>query len=744
MKKTLCVVIASLFMWACSSNETATPHQISISSIPMGTMAVCSVPNPSMASLALGSSMYVKALDSMSVSKDLDRGLHLYDILSGGKTSDRELIIALAPVKARELSCLFISRLDPAETISAVTAGDTTISTRSYEGRDIHTLSVPSGQLHYYHHMGMTIASMDALYIEQSLLQTTSGINMAKDKEFVKAYDRIASSDEVAVAFSPSSVADFMSKQMGFDDVKLATGLSPWVSVDVEMDSVSVKLNGVFCASDSIRTYAKVLASQKPHPLTLDSYFPSSTYAYTYLGINDWEAYMQQYALYLKSSAQYHQYNVSLQRYDSLFKCPSVEFFTPWAGEGVAIVRSADGKYSTDEDIVVSRIIDIEAAYDALDKIKDPAEASPDPYRSHRIVKINPRYSTIFAELISPALGKKGVKYAACLQDVMIAAASLTQLKMAIEDIENNTTLTRSSLYVSSKDNMATPTAMMTMVRADLMVKEMGALVKEKRKTFPIRLSEVESYIWKHGTMLTPLRYNFVQVSPTGGIPFFNFYGLWSTDAPREAVKAWTYMMGAAPAVKTIPFPNHKTGRIDVLCMDTDGYVYLLSHTGTLYWKKKLPAASKGDIRIVDLYKNRKWQMAFTAGDKFYVIDRNGNPVTAADKVSSAKKAATIAPTARVTSTNTIEISKAGKTINVKTPHSPVSEALYLRSKDIIVYALSTGQIYAMKSTGEEIPGFPIAGTQFFTAEDFAKNGTLDIVTTSSQGAVTMHRIPLK
>jgi hypothetical protein len=49
-----------------------------------------------------------------------------------------------------------------------------------------------------------------------------------------------------------------------------------------------------------------------------------------------------------------------------------------------------------------------------------------------------------------------------------------------------------------------------------------------------------------------------------------------------------------------------------------------------------------------------------------------------------------------------------------------------------------------MKSTGEEIPGFPIAGTQFFTAEDFAKNDTLDIVTTSSQGAVTMHRIPLK
>ena len=396
MKKTLCVVIASLFMWACSSNEIATPHQISISSIPMGTMAVCSVPNPSMATLAVGECMYIKALDSMSVAKGLDKGLHLYDVLSGGKIGDRELIIALAPVKAKELSCLFISRLEPTETISAVVSSDTIISTRSYEGRDIHTLAVPSGELHYYHHMGMTIASMDPLYIEQSLLQTTSGINMSKDKEFVKAYDRIASSDEVSVAFSPSSVADFMSKQMGFDDIKLASGLSPWVSVDVELDSVSVKVGGIFCASDSIRTYAKVLSSQKERPFKLDSYFPSSTYAYTYLGISDWEGYMQQYALYLKSSAQYHQYNVSLQRYDSLFKRPSAEFFTPWAGEGTAIVRSAAGKYSPDEDIVLFSITDLEAAYDALDEIKDPVEASPDPYRSHRIVKINPRYSTIF------------------------------------------------------------------------------------------------------------------------------------------------------------------------------------------------------------------------------------------------------------------------------------------------------------------------------------------------------------
>ena len=136
--------------------------------------------------------------------------------------------------------------------------------------------------------------------------------------------------------------------------------------------------------------------------------------------------------------------------------------------------------------------------------------------------------------------------------------------------------------------------------------------------------------------------------------------------------------------------------------------------------------------------------MAFTAGDKFYVIDRNGNPVTARDKVDAAKKAAPVAPTARVTSTTTVEISKAGKKVSVKTAHSPLVDAIYLRSKDIIVYSTSTGKIYAMKSTGEEIPGFPIPAAEYFTAEDFAKKGTLDIVTTSSQGAVTMHHIPLK
>lgn len=744
MKKTLCAVIVSIMLWACSSSEVKTPHEISIASIPTGSMLVINVPDPMAVGAAIDQCMYLKALDSLDIAKSIEKGAHLFSVLSGGMTDTRSMVIAVAPVKAKELSCIYISRLSPTETIAAATQNDTTITTRSYEGKDIHTLKVPSGELHYYHYMGMTIASMDALYIEQSLLQITSGINMTTDEAFVKAYDRIAQSDSPAIAICPAPFADYMDKQMGFSDINMAGQLSPWLSVEVQTDSTSIKSKGVFYAGDSIRTYAKVLSSQKEHPLTLDAYFPSSTYAYTYLGISDWEEYFNQYALYLKSSAQYHKYNVSVQKYDSLFKKPFPRFFTPWAGEGVAVVRPTMGKYRDDGDIVIFRVKDADATYEALDIIKDKDEASPDPYRNHRIVKLSPRYSTLFAELISGALGKKGVKYASVVADVLLCSQDLNQLKTAIEDIENATTLTKHSLYISSKDQLATSTAMMTMVRADVMVKEMNSLIKEKRKTYPIRLSEVEKYIWKNGSMLSPLKYTFVQVSSTSGIPFFNSYGQWSTDTPREAVKDWTYMMGSSPAVKTIPFPNHKTGRIDVLCMDKDGYVHLLSHSGTLYWKKKLPAASKGDIRIVDLYKNRKWQMAFTAGDKFYVIDRNGNPVTARDKVDAAKKAAPIAPTARVTSTTTVEISKAGKKVSVKTAHSPLVDAIYLRSKDIIVYSTSTGKIYAMKSTGEEIPGFPIPAAEYFTAEDFAKKGTLDIVTTSSQGAVTMHHIPLK
>jgi hypothetical protein len=83
---------------------------------------------------------------------------------------------------------------------------------------------------------------------------------------------------------------------------------------------------------------------------------------------------------------------------------------------------------------------------------------------------------------------------------------------------------------------------------------------------------------------------------------------------------------------------NHRTKGMDLVVQDQQNKLYLFSNTGTLFWKKQLSGAILGPIQQVDLYKNRRLQMAFRTENRFQILDRNGNLVPPFDlKVGSSE-----------------------------------------------------------------------------------------------------------
>ena len=86
-----------------------------------------------------------------------------------------------------------------------------------------------------------------------------------------------------------------------------------------------------------------------------------------------------------------------------------------------------------------------------------------------------------------------------------------------------------------------------------------------------------------------------------------------SLDAPVSRAPQW--------------IKNHRNKTMDVVVQDQNNMLYLFSNTGTLFWKKQLSSAIVGEIYQVDLYKNRRLQMAFQTADRFMILDRNGKTV---------------------------------------------------------------------------------------------------------------------
>ena len=733
--------VAAVFAAGCSG-EKKTPEEISVEAVPVGTMIVCKIRNPEAFSVSASESKYLEAFGGTDAKKDAARGYGMMLRLGGDRVSSRPMTVAVSKVGAKGLSFLYISEVG--NRFQAPSFGaDTTLADSEYEKTVVTTVTAPDGDFSYYVSSGVLVGSTDRLYLEQSVLQSASGATLSSDGSFAKAFSALPSGREAVVLVNLPAVSSYVEKSLGFREMGLPGRLSPWLSAELAVDTAMVTVEGMFCASDSTSSFARVLSAQKSGAMTLDSYFPASTQAYTYLGVSDWKKFFADNMQYLKASSHFHLYNNAVQKYNKLFGGDFVKFFTPWAGKGIAVVRVAGEPYYDARNSVFVGVSDAEAARNALEMLRDSSVVPPDKYGGYDIVPVDRR--TVFSELVEKSMGPKGVGYGAVLGDVAVFSHDLSVLKTVIDDVNSGTTLASSQQYKQAKSSLATNTNMLAMVRGDLWSADMAAAASAKLKARDYSLSEVEKYMRSNFRMFSKLKYNFFQVSSTGGVPFLNSRFMWDDSVPREAVKAWSFKMDAAPAADPVAFPNHKTGRYDVLAFDVSGNMYLISDQGKLFWKKKLASAVSSPVIAADLYDNKKYQMVFSTADgRFHVIDRNGNYVTSADKVARAKKMKPSSPDARISSTNEISVLLSGKMQKVKTPHSPVSHAVYVGRTSAVVYSVSGGKIYGIGMNGQALPGYPVPGGGRFTAADFSKNGQVCVVTASPEGSLSMYRMPGK
>lgn len=73
---------------------------------------------------------------------------------------------------------------------------------------------------------------------------------------------------------------------------------------------------------------------------------------------------------------------------------------------------------------------------------------------------------------------------------------------------------------------------------------------------------------------------------------------------------------------------NHQTQALEWVVQDEKNNLLLLDVSGRELWKKQLNGPILGDIQQVDIYRNKRLQLAFTTDKSFQVLDRNGNEVS--------------------------------------------------------------------------------------------------------------------
>ena len=126
----------------------------------------------------------------------------------------------------------------------------------------------------------------------------------------------------------------------------------------------------------------------------------------------------------------------------------------------------------------------------------------------------------------------------------------------------------------------------------------------------------------------------FRQADYVGTVEGEVFYVALSLQKPNDEGKKAQAVELAGTAtfdtpVRWGPFAvhNHKTQALEWVVQDEENQLYLLDTTGDIVWKKQLDGAILGPVTQVDLYRNKRLQLAFTTAKSFQVLDRNGNAV---------------------------------------------------------------------------------------------------------------------
>jgi hypothetical protein len=294
---------------------------------------------------------------------------------------------------------------------------------------------------------------------------------------------------------------------------------------------------------------------------------------------------------------EYTSYNFNELKFISEF-----ENFNELVDGSTEIVSFKDGKHQV-------------CAFKLLNTTISENLTSHTTYRNHTIYKND--YFKIPATICNPQ-----PEFACYIEDFIILSSNLESLQNCISHFQNETTLRYQNYYAESSDALLSEAHIIKSQKTNTIKDRLATVLNDESirkvnlKDFPLAMHQItyeDTYIQFNSVLkkITKQK-NTTSVSQISSI---------TLDANLATNIQWV--------------TNHRTKQKELLVQDINNQLYLISNKGAILWKKQLKGKIQGDVIQVDLFKNKKLQLAFTTENEFMVLDRNGKLVDQFHKIFS-------------------------------------------------------------------------------------------------------------
>lgn len=482
--------------------------------------------------------------------------------------------------------------------------------TKLYDKSKIDKYSLPGVSIPIYvcSYKGIFMLSRNIILIENGVRQLNSNISLMDNDNFKSLYNSINPKEDFNVLINPSKL-NVISGWTNQDNlITWSSKFSDWIELDVSPEENEVFLSGITSTNDSIGHYLGVFKNQKAREITVDDMLPSATSFSISFGIENFPKYYRSYTEYLRKHGKYKKFEIAQRA----FKIDRTKLFDTWVGDQFTIASITSNNPIVNYcDLVLVKSKDEALALEALQLVSDKSVID---FRSFAIRKFNKK--DILESYLGDTFSKISMPYYTVIDEVVVFSDDLKIVKDVISDHLDGRSLSNYTHFKNIKSDLSVKSNILFYFKNPDFSETLIDVFPDLKRVITSNIKELSKY--KSGAL---------QFSYDDGIAFTNILLKQSVEEENEVKPLWELDFDSELYDEIYTLYNHKTKNKELAVQDKNNVLYLISDSGKILWQKKLDSKILGEIKQVDLYKNRKLQMVFNTEKYLYLIDRNGNKI---------------------------------------------------------------------------------------------------------------------
>ena len=326
---------------------------------------------------------------------------------------------------------------------------------RNYDENTISSIVRKSEVLYFALIKNAFFLSYSEMLIEDAVRQSNLGQSLIDNPVFANFYKSVVPASDCILYINTAKTSDLLVGLSSKPTQQLVHDLrnfTEWLILDGKVDKEAIALSGYATAKDSLSTYLSLFKKQHPQRFEMGTNLPDNTILVVQYGISSFKTYYHDYFKFLAAKNSFSSFEQAQTRLKATIKCnPSTRFLNHIDKEMGVFATSETQFYAYFHcDDAIETMNSLELLSDTIVKHKYHKQDTA-IYKQTHINKLH--CDNFLPILLGQGFGKITASYYTIIDNYIVFANSIEDLKVLIDSKANHQNLLKNPLFNSLANN---------------------------------------------------------------------------------------------------------------------------------------------------------------------------------------------------------------------------------------------------------------------------------------------------